>query len=325
MGDTNQTVVNGFILLGLSDVPYLQVIFFLLFLAMYITTLLGNLLLILAVRLNTQLQTPMYFFLSTLAFIDICLSSSIVPQIMVNTIAPGRIITVLACAAQMLISLVFGTTECLMLAVMAFDRYAAICKPLHYNTVMNKRLCIILNTGSWAICVINSTIHVTLTFQLPFCRSHHVNHFFCEVPPFIRMSCKDTWLNEVAMYTSAVSIGACSFSFILMSYVRIIFTLLKIRSTQGRQKAFSTCTSHLTVLSLYYVTGTFTYLRPTSMHFPETDKIVPILYTTVTPMLNPIIYSIRNTEVLNTVKIMVAKKHISKLVANLRFVANKVN
>ncbi|XP_053330404.1 olfactory receptor 5G3-like [Spea bombifrons] len=307
MDDTNQTVVNGFILLGLSDVPFLQVMFFLMFLAMYITTLLGNLLLILAVRLNTQLQTPMYFFLSTLAFIDICFSSSIVPQIMVNTIAPGRIITVLACAAQMFISLVFGTTECLMLAVMAFDRYAAICKPLHYNIIMSRRLCIMLNTGSWAICIINSTIHVAFTFQLPFCRSHRVNHFFCEVPPFIRMSCKDTWSNEVAMYTSAVSIGTCSFSFILMSYVRIIFTLVNISSTQGRQKAFSTCTSHLTVLSLCYVTTMFMYLHPRSMHFPETDKVVSILYTTVTPMLNPIIYSVRNTEVINTVRRMFTK------------------
>ncbi|XP_053330403.1 olfactory receptor 5V1-like [Spea bombifrons] len=307
MDDTNQTVVNGFILIGLSDVPYLQVILFLLFLAMYITTLLGNLLIMLAVRLNTQLQTPMYFFLGTLAFIDISLSSSIVPQIMVNTMAPGRIITVLACAAQMFISLVLGGTECLMLAVMAFDRFAAICKPLHYNTIMNKRLCIILNTGSWAICVINSIIHVALTFQLPFCRSHLVNNFFCEVPPFIRMSCKDTWINEVAMYTSAVFIGTCSFSFILISYVRIIFTLLKIRSTQGRWKAFSTCTSHLTVLSLYYVTTMFMYLLPRSMHFPETDKVVSILYTTVTPMLNPIIYSVRNTEVINTVRRMFTK------------------
>ncbi|XP_053331362.1 olfactory receptor 1019-like [Spea bombifrons] len=322
MDDTNQTVVNGFILIGLSDVPYLQVMFFLLFLAMYITTLLGNLLIMLAVRLNTQLQTPMYFFLSTLAFIDISLSSSIVPQIMVNTIAPGRIITVLACAAQMFISLVLGGTECLMLAVMAFDRYVAICKPLHYNIIMNKRWCIILNTGSWAICIINSTIHVALTFQLPFCRSHRVNHFFCEVPPFIRMSCKDTWLNEVGMYTSAVFIVVCSFLLTLSSYVHIISTIVKIPSSRGRLKAFSTCTSQLTVVFIYYGTIMPMYLRSRSIYFSERDRVVTILYTTVIPMVNPIIYSIRNKDVKGTIKRLLEWASLKK-VSNLRFVANK--
>ncbi|XP_053331382.1 olfactory receptor 1019-like [Spea bombifrons] len=318
MDDTNQTVVNGFILLGLSDVPFLQVMFFLLFLAMYITTLSGNLLLILAVRLNTQLQTPMYFFLSTLAFIDLSLSSSIAPQIMVNTIAPGRIISVLACASQMFISLVLGETECLMLAVMAFDRYAAICKPLHYNIIMNKRLCLLLTAGSWAICVINSAFQVTLTFKLPFCRSHHINNFFCELPPFIRMSCKDAWLNEVTLYTSVVVISIFSLFLILTSYVRILLALLKIRSTEGRRKAFFTCSSHLTVLSLFFVTTTFTYLRPRSMHFPETDKVLSILYMTVTPMLNPIIYSVRNTDVVGTIKIMFTKKDFYVKMAKLK-------
>ncbi|KAM8921700.1 olfactory receptor 5V1-like [Pelodytes ibericus] len=308
MENLTQTTSRRFILLGLTDTPYLQAICFLVFLLMYVITLSANLLLITVVKINTRLQTPMYFFLSNLSVIDICFSTTIVPKILINTVSQDRSISSMECAAQMYFHLAFGATECLILAVMAYDRYAAICKPLHYNTIMNKTLCISMATGCWTLCFMNSAVHVVLTFQLPFCRSHQVNHFFCEMPPFFRLSCRDTWFNEVAMYISAGLITWLFFSLTLISYIQIISTILKIRSSQGRHKAFSTCASHLTVVSLYYGTIMFMYLRPRSMYSPGTDKTVSILYTAVTPMLNPIIYSMRNKDVKGTLRIKMTRK-----------------
>ncbi|XP_053551837.1 olfactory receptor 5G3-like [Bombina bombina] len=308
MGYTNQTFAVGFILLGLSDSPHIQALYFFLFLVMYIITLCGNIVLILMVRISIQLQTPMYFFLSNLSFIDICFSSTIVPKLLVNTLSKDRRITLLECASQMFFSLALGATECIILAVMAYDRYAAICRPLLYNIIMNKSFIMILTVASWAVGFINSTIHVVFTFQLPYCRSHHVNHFFCEVPPFLKLSCRDPWLNELGMYISTWIIVVFAFILTLISYIYIIFTILKIQSSHGRQKAFSTCTSHLTVISLYYGTIMSMYLRPHSRYSPEMDKAVPILYTAVTPMLNPIIYSIRNKDVKEIIKTKLVKK-----------------
>ncbi|XP_072284705.1 olfactory receptor 5V1-like [Pyxicephalus adspersus] len=302
MEQVNQTSPQRFILLGLSNIPYLQAICFLLFLVMYIMTLSGNLLLIIVVRINPKLQTPMYFFLSNLSVIDISFSSTIVPKLLINTLAADKSISLLGCAVQMFVHLALGATECLLLAIMAYDRFAAICRPLHYNTIMNKMLCASLTVSAWGICIINSAIHVVLTFQLPFCRSHHVNHFFCEIPPFLRMSCRDTLLNEIGMYISAGILGICSFCLTLISYIHIISTILKISSSQGRHKAFSVCASHLIVVTLYYGTVLSMYLKGRSSYSPEKDKTVSILYTAVTPMLNPIVYSTRNTEVKNTIK-----------------------
>ncbi|CAI9542888.1 unnamed protein product [Staurois parvus] len=302
MEDINQTSPERFILLGLSNVPYLQAIFFLLFFMMYIMTLSGNLLLIIVVRINPKLQTPMYFFLSNLSVIDICFSSTIVPKLLVNTVVMDRSISMLGCAVQMYFHLALGSTECIILAVMAYDRFAAICRPLHYNTIMNKKICASLAVGSWSMSFMNSAIHVTFTFHLAYCKSPYIHHFFCEIPLFLRMSCQDTWLNEIAMYIGASVIVMCSFILTLTSYVHIIYTILNIRSSHGRQKAFSTCVSHLIVVVLYYGTIMFVYLRPLSTYSPETDKTVSIIYTTVTPMLNPIIYSIRNEKVKNTIK-----------------------
>ncbi|XP_072284795.1 olfactory receptor-like protein OLF1 [Pyxicephalus adspersus] len=300
MGHPNKTS-EKFFLLGLSTDPYLQVICFLVFLVIYLTTLSGNLLLIFVVRSNPKLQTPMYFFLSNLSIIDLCFSSTIVPILLLNTISTNGSISLDGCATQMFFSLVLGATECLLLAVMAYDRYAAICKPLHYNAIMNKKSCIGLALIAWSGGLVNATIHVVLTFQLPYCRSHHVNHFFCEVPPFLRLSCRDTRLNEIAMYIAAGIISLCAFLLTLISYVHIVSTILKIRSSQGRLKAFSTCASHLTVVTLYYGTITFIYLQPRSAFSSETDKVVSIIYTVITPMLNPIIYSIRNKDVKSSI------------------------
>ncbi|XP_073493734.1 olfactory receptor 5V1-like [Phyllobates terribilis] len=316
MEGTNQTSPGSSILLGLSNVLHFQIICFVIFLVMYIMTLAGNVLLVIVARINSKLQTPMYFFLSNLSIIDICFSSTIVPKILINTISEDRSISILGCAFQMYFHLALGATECILLAIMAYDRFVAICKPLHYTNIMSKILCSCLAAGSWSFCFMNSAIHVVLTFHLPYCRSHHVNHFFCEMPPFFQLSYKDTWFNELEMYISAVIIASCSFVLTLISYVHIISTILKIRSSQGRQKAFSTCASHLTVVSLYYGyhnNGTimFMYMRPHSMHSPETDKTVSILYTAVTPMLNPIIYSMRNKDVKSTIKIKLIRQSLN--------------
>ncbi|XP_073493741.1 olfactory receptor 5V1-like [Phyllobates terribilis] len=310
MEGTNQKSPGSSILLGLSNVLHFQIICFVIFLVMYIMTLAGNVLLVIVVRINSKLQTPMYFFLSNLSIIDICFSSTIVPKILINTISEDRSISILGCAFQMYFHLALGATECILLAIMAYDRFVAICKPLHYTNIMSKILCSCLAAGSWSFCFMNSAIHVVLTFHLPYCRSHHINHFFCEMPPFFQLSCKDTWFNELAMYISAVIIASSSFVLTLISYVHIIYTILKIRSSQGRQKAFSTCASHLTVVSLYYGTIMFMYMRPRSMHSPETDKTVSILYTAVTPMLNPIIYSMRNKDVKSTIKIKLIRQSV---------------
>ncbi|XP_044127337.1 putative olfactory receptor 2W6 [Bufo gargarizans] len=303
MEDSNQTSTGGFILLSLSNVPYLQVMCFIVFLIMYMLTLSGNVLLIIAVRTNSKLHTPMYFFLTNLSTIDICFSSTIVPKILINTLSKDRSISLVGCALQMYFHMALGATECVILAVMAYDRFAAICRPLHYKTIINKKMCACLASMSWGVGFGNATIHTPLTFQLPFCKSHHVNHFFCEMPPFFTLSCKDTRTNEIVMYVAAMFIIMYAFLLTLISYIQIIFTIFKIRSSQGREKAFSTCASHLTVVSLYYGTIIFMYLKPRSAYSPDIGKAMSILYTAVTPMLNPIIYSMRNKEVKDTVKI----------------------
>ncbi|KAG8593554.1 hypothetical protein GDO81_000874 [Engystomops pustulosus] len=298
---SNQTLPGLFFLLGLSTAPHIQVIGFFIFFIMYIITLAGNCLLLITVRISPKLHTPMYFFLSNLSFIDICFSSTIVPVILVNTISTGNSISVEGCMIQMFCSLILGVSECVLLAIMAYDRFVAICRPLHYSSVMNMRFCIILALIPWIVGFTNSTIQVHITWKLPFCRTHHVDHFFCEVPAFLRLSCRDPWLNEIAMYVAAGIIVLCSFLLTLVSYFYIISTILRIHSSQGRRAVFSTCTSHLTVVTLYYGTLMSIYLQPRSYHSVEKDKIASVLYTVVTPMLNPIIYSIRNKEVKNNI------------------------
>ncbi|XP_040188700.1 olfactory receptor-like protein OLF1 [Rana temporaria] len=304
----NQTYTSSFVLLGLSSIPYLQVIYFLIFLIIYTITLSGNVLLIVIVRIDSQLHTPMYFFLTNLSFIDICFSSTIVPKILVNTLSQDKSISFLGCASQMYFSLALGATECIILAVMAYDRYVAICNPLRYQIIMHKRLCISLVAFSWTVSFLNSMIHAAFTFQLPYCKSKLVNHFFCEMPPLFRLSCRDTLFNEVAVYISGGIIALFSFLLTLISYFHIISTILKIRSNKGRYKAFSTCGSHLAVVCLYYGTIAFMYLRPRSSYSPERDRAISMLYTVVTPMLNPIIYSIRNKDVKGTLKRRLAMK-----------------
>ncbi|OCT66505.1 olfactory receptor 5V1 [Xenopus laevis] len=302
MENSNETSSNQFFLLSLADTPYLKALSVLIFLTMYILALSVNSLLITMVRSNLQLHTPMYFFLSNLSVIDIGITSSVLPKLIIITITQDTSISRLGCALQMFFHSALVGTECILLAVMAYDRYVAICKPLHYNTITNKRFCTSIAAVCWALGCINSSIHVPYTLQLPLCRSHHINHFFCEIPIFVHLSCQDTWLHELSMYISACVLGLSAFILTLSSYAYIISTILNIRSTEGRHKAFSTCASHLTVVSLYYGPIMFMYLRPHSRDSPSTEKIVSIMYTVVTPMLNPIIYSIRNKDIKVTVK-----------------------
>ncbi|XP_063803859.1 olfactory receptor 5V1-like [Pseudophryne corroboree] len=302
MENSNQTIAKRFVLLGLSNVHGLQVIFSLLFLLMFMVTFTGNFLLILVVRLNLKLQTPMYFFLSNLSFIDICFSTTVVPKIVIDTLSHDKSISFLGCAAQLYFHLALGGSECLLLAIMAYDRYTAICKPLQYTAIMNKILCLFLVGGCWTASFLNSFILTLFTFQLPFCKSNLINHFFCEMPPLFHLSCADTWLTELAKYISVGLTVLGSFLWILMSYFSITLTILKISSAKERQKAFSTCASHLIVVSLFYGTIMFMHLRPRHSYSPEQDRVVTILYTVVTPMLNPIIYSIRNKDVKVAIK-----------------------
>ncbi|XP_069806000.1 olfactory receptor-like protein OLF3 isoform X1 [Dendropsophus ebraccatus] len=311
MENMNNTDAFRFILIGLSTDPYLQIFYYILFLLMYMATVLGNILIIIVVRVDTRLRTPMYFFLSNLSFIDLCFSSTIVPKLLINTLAEDKSISFLGCATQMYFHLALGGTECIILAIMAYDRYVAICNPLRYNNIMSMRICIQLAVGTWCANFLNSVSHAFFTFHLPFCRTQHVDHYFCEMPPLFRLSCKDTLMNEIAVYVSGGLVALLAFVLTIMSYVQIISTILKIRSTTGRHKAFSTCGSHLTVVFLYYGTIVFIYMRPRNSYSPERDRAVSILYTVVTPMVNPIIYSIRNKEVKGSLKKLTFVKNFS--------------
>ncbi|XP_075700695.1 olfactory receptor 5V1-like [Rhinoderma darwinii] len=300
MAYLNETSSYRFLLIGLSTNPSLQPLYFTILLIMYMATVTGNILIIIVVRAEPRLHTPMYFFLSNLSLIDLCFSSTIVPKLLMSTLAKDKSISFWGCAAQMYFHLALGGTECIILAIMAYDRYVAISHPLHYNTIMNLKFCLLLSVGTWSSNFLNSIFYAYITFRLPYCRSNHVNHYFCEMPPLFRLSCKDTLMNEIAVYVSGGIVGLCSFVLTLLSYIQIISTILRIRSSPGRRKAFSTCVSHLSVVSLYYGAVVFMYLRPRGSYSVDRDRSVAILYTVVTPMFNPIIYSIRNKEVKNT-------------------------
>ncbi|KAG8449945.1 hypothetical protein GDO86_016577 [Hymenochirus boettgeri] len=302
MNQSNQTTTTNFILLGLSNVPPLRALYFVLILIIYMITLSGNLLIITVMCVSPQLRNPMYFFLSNLSCVDILLSSSVVPQILVNTLTSDKSITFMGCAIQVYILGALGVTECVILGIMAYDRYAAICRPLHYNTIMNKNLCSNMASGSWAVSFLYGVPHVYLTFQLPFCKSNQINQFFCEVPPLLHLSCKDTWFIEIVIYSETGPVILSSFLLTLVSYIYIVSTILKISSARGKYKTFSTCASHVTVVTLFYGNILITYMQPKSNYSPERDRALSLLYTAVTPMLNPVIYTLRNNVFIATVK-----------------------
>lgn len=294
----NQTTLVDFILLGFSDIPDLQGFLFGVFLIMYTIILMGNSLIIIITKMDPSLQTPMYFFLGNFSSLEICYVSVTVPRLLIDLCSQNRNIPFLACAAQMYFFLVFGATECLLLTSMAYDRYVAICNPLLCPLLMNSRLCVQLATGCW---VSGVPVHIVLTYQifsLPFCGSNQLNHFFCDIPPVLKLACGDTLLTETLVYVVAVLVVTVPFMLILGSYVRIIETILKLPSATGRAKAFSTCSSHLMVVALFFGSGLITYLRPKSSHSIGMDKFLSLFYTIVTPMFNPMIYCLRNKEVM---------------------------
>ncbi|XP_044840223.1 olfactory receptor 10A7-like [Mauremys mutica] len=293
----NSTTITGFILLGFSDIPSLQHLFFSVFLVTYIVTLAGNLLIIVLTLADPALHTPMYFFLRNLSFLEMCYTSVNVPKMLGNLFSWNKAISFIGCAMQTYFFFFLGGSECFLLAFMAYDRYVAICKPLHYPMVMNRKVSIGLAAGSWLSGFPMSFGLTSMVFILPFCRSHEINHFFCDIPPLLKLACGDTSRNEMSVFMVAMSFVTFPFMLILMSYVCIISTILRMPSGEGRRKSFSTCSSHLVLVTLFYGSACIMYLKPNSSYSPDTDKFLSLSYTVIAPMLNPIIYSLRNKEV----------------------------
>ncbi|EDM15530.1 olfactory receptor 808 (predicted), partial [Rattus norvegicus] len=297
MEQDNQTWVHEFILLGLSSDWNTQVSLFILFLLMYLLTVLGNFLIILLIRLDSRLHTPMYFFLNNLSLVDVSYATSIVPQLLAHFLATRKAIPFLSCAAQLFFSLGLGGIEFLLLAVMAYDRYVAVCDPLRYSVIMHTGLCTRLVITSWVSGSLNSLVHTAITFQLPMCTNKYIDHISCEILAVVRLACVDTSSNEIVIMVSSIVLLMTPFFLVLLSYIQIISTILKIQSTEGRRKAFHTCASHLTVVTLCYGTTIFTYIQPHSSPSVLQEKLISLFYAILMPMLNPMIYSLRNKEV----------------------------
>ncbi|XP_042329613.1 olfactory receptor 10A7-like [Sceloporus undulatus] len=308
----NVTGEAEFVLLGLTDYPDLQVPLFIFFLLLYITTVAGNMLIFTIILIDPSLHTPMYFFLKVLSFLDICYSSVTLPQMLVNFLSVEKKMLFIACATQMFFLLFLGASECFLLAAMAYDRYVAICKPLRYMSIMNNTVCISLTVLSWFMGNLVSLVQTTWVFTLPFCGSNKIDYFFCDIPPLIKLLCIDTSLYEIQLFTATILVIFTPFSFILVSYFLIISNILNTKSAEGRRKAFSTCSSHLMVVTLYYGSGSLIYLRPKSLHAHDSNKVLALMYTVITPMLNPIIYSLRNKEVNGAIQRMVNKIFLKK-------------
>ncbi|XP_065260383.1 olfactory receptor 5AP2-like isoform X1 [Emys orbicularis] len=293
----NHTMVTEFILSGLTDSPQMKALCFAVFLAMYLVILVGNLGMIVLIKINPRLHTPMYFFLSHLSFLDLSYSSAITPKMLVNFLAEKNHISYPSCAAQMFFFVLSGSTECLLLAMMAYDRYLAICNPLLYIGLMSPRVCAQLVASSYLIGFVNAMIQTISTFRLSFCSSNVINHFFCDIPPLLALSCSNTHISAMVLSICAMFLGIFTSVEILVSYSFIVSTILKIRSGEGKRKAFSTCASHLMAVTIFYGTTVFMYLRPSSSYSMDQEKWASVFYTVVIPMLNPLIYSLRNKEV----------------------------
>ncbi|XP_006877973.1 PREDICTED: olfactory receptor 5W2-like [Chrysochloris asiatica] len=297
MDEENCSSVTEFQLLGITNKPEINTIIFTTFLIVYLLILVANLGMIILIRMDSRLQTPMYFFLSHLSFCDLCYSTAIGPKMLVDLLNKNKSIPFIGCALQFYTFCIFADAECLLLAVMAFDRYKAISNPLLYTVNMSNKVCSMLMTGVYLVGLVDAFIHTTLAFRLCFCGSNEINHFFCDIPPLLLISCSDTQVNELVIFTIFGFIELSTISGVLVSYCYIILSVLKIHSTEGRFKAFSTCTSHLTVVAIFQGTMLFMYFRPSSSYSLDQDKVTSLFYTLVIPMLNPLIYSLRNKDV----------------------------
>ncbi|XP_074083968.1 olfactory receptor 10AG1-like [Macrotis lagotis] len=307
MAETNNSMVMEFILLGFSDLPSLQGFLFGIFLIIYISILVGNGLIIIITKVTAALQTPMYFFLGNFAFLEICYTSVTIPRMLSDLWTQKKNISLIACAVQLGFFLSIGGTESFFLAVMSYDRYVAICKPLYYPLIMNPKKCNQLVTGAWVIGIPIQVAQTCQLFSLSFCGSNKLNHVFCDIPPILKLACGDTSLNELSVFCGAMIFVTSPALLILWSYINIIKTILMLPSAMGRRKAFSTCSSHLIVVGLFYGSAFIAYFRPKSSHSPEVDKVLALFYTIVTPLFNPLIYSLRNRDVIAAIKQLIPK------------------
>ncbi|XP_039079611.1 olfactory receptor-like protein OLF4 [Hyaena hyaena] len=296
MGPGNDTQISEFLLLGFSEGPELQPLIFGLFLSMYLITVLGNLLIILVVSSASHLHTPMYFFLANLSFVDICFTSTTVPKMLWNIQTQSKVITYEDCITQMNFFIIFSGLDIYLLAVMAYDRFVAICHPLHYMVIMNPRLCGQLVLVSWVTSVLHSLLQTSVVLRLSFRTEVEIPHFFCELNQMIQLACSDTFLNNLVMYFAAMLLAGGPLAVILYSYSKIVSTIIGISSAQGKYKAFSTCASHLLVVSLFFCTSLGVYLSSAATQSSQSSAVASAMYTVVTPMVNPFIYSLRNKD-----------------------------
>ncbi|XP_077688711.1 olfactory receptor 14A16-like [Eretmochelys imbricata] len=312
----NRTTMTKFLLLAFSDVRELQILHFVMFLVLYLAGLMGNLLIITAIALNHHLHNPMYFFLVNLAILDLGSISVTIPKSMANSLMNTRVISYSGCAAQVFLFMFLGSADIGILTVMAYDRYVAVCQPLHYERVMNRRACIQMAASTWISGILYSALHTGNTFALSFCGGNVVDHFFCDIPQLLKLACSDSHLSESGVIVFSACLALSCFVLIIVSYVQIFRSVLRIPSPQGRHKAFSTCLPHLTVVSLFVFTGITAYLKPSSRSISHLDLLVDVFYSIVPPMLNPIIYSMRVQEI---------KAALRKLIGQRLFMTNKMS
>ncbi|XP_050775846.1 olfactory receptor 14A16-like [Gopherus flavomarginatus] len=313
---SNQTTMTGFLLLGFSDIRELQILHFIVFLVLYLISLLGNLLIITAIALDHHLHTPMYFFLMNLSILDFSSISVTIPKSMANSLMNTRSISYCGCVVQVFFFVFFASAHLAILTIMAYDRYIAICQPLRYEMVMNRRACVQMAASAWISGILCSALHTGNTFAISFCGGNMVDQFFCEIPQLLHLACSDSNMGEVVVISLGVLLGLICFAFITVSYVQIFKTVLRIPSEQGQHKAFSTCLPHLIVVSLFLFTGTFAFLKPTSNSTSDRNLLVAVLYSIMPPMMNLIIYSMRNKEM---------KGALSKLIGYRIFSKNKMS
>ncbi|XP_047578631.1 olfactory receptor 5K1-like [Lutra lutra] len=307
MTEDNYSLTTEFILIGFTDRPELKSLLFVVFLTIYVITMVGNLGLVTLIFMEHRLHTPMYIFLGNLALMDSCCSCAITPKMLENLFSKDRMISLYECMAQFYFLCLAETTDCFVLAAMAYDRYVAICSPLQYHTMMSKKVCIQMTTGAYIAGNLHPMIHVGFLFRLTFCGSNQINHFFCDVFPLYRLSCVDPYINELMIFIFAGAVLVFSVIIVLISYLCILFMIFKMKSKEGRGKALSTCASHFLSVSIFYGSLLFVYIRPQSVK--EEDKEIPgaIFYALVIPLLNPFIYSLRNKEVINAMKKIIMK------------------
>ncbi|XP_068777827.1 olfactory receptor 14C36-like [Struthio camelus] len=304
---SNSSSPNDFLLLTFADTRELQLLHFALFLGIYLAALLANGLIITAVACHHRLHTPMYFFLLNLALLDLASISTTVPKSMANSLRDTRTISYAGCAAQVLVFAIFISAEYSLLTVMAYDRFVAICRPLHYGTLMGTRACVKMAAAAWATGFVSAMLHIANTFSLPLCQGNVVDQFFCEIPQLLQLSCSDFYLREVGLNVVSACLFFGCFIFIVLSYVQIFRAVLRMPSEQGRHKAFSMCLPHLAVVSLFNSSSFFAYLKPPSMSSPALDLVVAVVYSVVPPAVNPLIYSMRNKELQEALRKLVTQ------------------